>query len=337
MTARTLPQAAPLQAPALDASSGTHYDSLLFAAVGAFAAAQRPGREDANRLDELAQPLLALASVEGKRRIAAVLSECRSIIPERLVEHLLLEPLDISAALLISRADVPDAILERVISLRGADHARIIAMRQRLSSNIKARIDALIEALTTPSSASASAPAAALAAPSPALPGKEHPPMPSSEHDHATKTAAAAPDTEATRNALRRMMMRQTVREDLNDRMVFSGESGSNLVARLINLALAGDPDFLATALADEWRLPFPAIRRAIRRHDTPTIMALLKGLDLGATDTFAIMAALRPLGFASAEGIAGFYLAYQRMDDAAIAATRNALDITAPMQQKSA
>lgn len=297
------------------------YDTLLFEAAGAFSALQRPGRDDADRLDALAMPLFPLVSADGKRRIAAVLSEARGVLPLRLVTALAAEPVAVSASLLISRAELPDSVLEAALATGSAEHARVIRLRSALSASISARIDAVIESVV---------PRVEVAPRLHDLPAD----MPRFDrpapHDITAHAVLPANETvedmtdlpsrlSETHNALRRMMMRQTIREDLPARMVVEATGGDTLVARLVNLALAGDPDMLATALSDALALPFADIRRVVRRGDARQVMLALKALDLGATDSFAILAAMRPLAFSTAEAIATFYLGFQRIEDSEI------------------
>ena len=282
----------------------TQYDSLIFSAAGAFVSLPRPGREDAIRLDALAVPLFEKLSIEGKRRIAAVLSECRNIIPEQLCELLVLQPLDISASLLISRAEIADAILEKAIAYGGEPHARIIALRQNISLAVKTRIDAFIESIVPMTDISL----VSLGA-NPAL--------------STTNQTPAQTELEVAQERLRTMMMRKTLPENqpASEPHLLPFKTGEdlNIVARFINLALAGEVDFLSTALSDEWSAPFAAVRPLILRNDLHTLSLLLKGLEFGATDTFAIVSAFNPAAFSSRTAIAAFYLKFQAISDAEI------------------
>jgi uncharacterized protein (DUF2336 family) len=248
-------------------------------------------------------------SEEGKRVTAAVLSEARTVVPEQLVEALALEPLAISSTLLISRAEISDATLMKVIAARGESHARIIQMRKSIGDAMRTRIDQLIEAIAPLTDVSASE--------------LETPVKPADQATHPSDELVAHAQIGAAemRDALRRMMMRHTVKPETSDRMVVDEGPERNLVARLINLALTGDPDLLSTAFADELQLPFPPLRRIVRRHDIADMMLVLKGMELGATDCFAILAAVRPLAFATAEAIARYHLAFQSADEAAVSA----------------
>lgn len=275
----------------------TKYDSLVFNAAGAFVSLPRPGQSNAEQLDALAMPLFDQLSVEGKRRIAAVLSECREVIPSQLVEALILQSLDISASLLISRAQIPDHLLEKAISICGEAHARVVLLRSNISVSVKNRIDALIDSIV-PSVNIESKPMENIDKPAS---------MPKSSSNAQTQL-------EAAQDRLRNMMMRQTLPERQNPAEVkaFNHTSETNIVARLINLALEGDTDFLCTALADEWSVPFSKIKPLVKRNNLRDLSLLLKGLEFGATDTFAIVSAFNPGAFSNREAIASFYLKFQ-------------------------
>lgn len=268
----------------------TKYDSLIFCAAGAFVSLPRPGREDAERLDALAIPLFDQLSVEGKRRVAAVLSECRSVIPEQLVQTLILQPLDISASLLISRAEIPDAMLEKAIEKGGEPYTRVISLKHNISAAMKKRIDDFIESI-----------------------------VPMTEARAAEQPKIAKTELELAQDRLRNMMMRQTLPKTFATSSAFEVGNEPNIVARFINLALEGDTDLLCTALADEWSAPFALMRPLVKRAELHTLSVLLKGLDFGATDTFAIVSAFNPMAFNSGNAVAGFYLKYQAIQEAEI------------------
>jgi uncharacterized protein (DUF2336 family) len=290
----------------------TQYDSLIFSAAGALVSLPRPGREDADRLDALSIPLFEKLSVEGKRRIAAVLSECRSVLPEQLVEALVLQPLDISASLLISRAEIPDRILEIAIEQGGEPHARIIALKNNISLSVKSRIDALIESIV----------------PMTATEAQEYD-RKMSRQTAQTAIPEAPTELERAQDRLRNMMMRKTLLEPQVKSVTapFSTSGSINIVARFINLALEGDADFLTTALADECSAPFSAVRPLVQRNSLHNLAVILKGLDFGATDTFAIVSAFNPQAFASREAIASFYLKFQGIADSEIHALKQKLN----------
>ena len=236
-----------------------------------------------------------------KRRIAAVLSECRTIMPEQLVEALVMQPLDISASLLISRAEISDTILEKVIETCGQPHARVIALKHKLSQLMKTRIDALIEGIIPMTAVEAQ------------------------EYDRKMPNAPivapidqAQTELERAQNRLRTLMMRKTLPESPPAPVPapFATSNDINIVARFINLALEGDADFLCTALADEWAASFSAIRPLVQRNGLHNLTVLLKGLDFGATDAFAIVSAFNPQAFTSREAIASFYLKFQAISD---------------------
>jgi uncharacterized protein (DUF2336 family) len=292
----------------------THHDNLIFNAAGAFTAMERPGMADAERLDALAMPLYDGTTPVGRRRIAAVLSECRDLIPVRLVAALVCEPLEIAAALLISRAALTESMMATAVALRGESHARIIAMRSGIGAASARRIDALVERI---------APMTNVAPLEEAAAGGTPPANPVNADTPRTSPAAKA---ETARSAMRGMMMARTLSETSPVPDVLGGPIASNLVARLINLALANDTDLLATALADELAAAFPPVRDLVSRNDLAALTLLLKAIDLGPTDCFAIVAAFNPPAFASREAVARFHLRYQAMTESEIGNLRQRL-----------
>jgi hypothetical protein len=288
----------------------THHDQLLFDACGAFVGLQRPRIEDADRLDTLGVALYDHISDAGRRRIAAVLSECRSIIPNKLTAKLAVEAVDIAASLLISRAEIPATILQ-MAAAASPEHARIVAMRERIGANSHDRIEALIERIapvTTIEPLNA-----------------EHETVEVNQAAVSLSPSAPLPETLpsallAAQDKLRTMMMRQTLSTPKPSETpvgnVLGGMKATNLVARLINLALCDDLDLLATAIADEMAVSFQAARPMISRTSIPNLSLLLKAIELGPTDSFAICSVINPSAFTSREAIARFYLSFEAISD---------------------
>ena len=83
-----------------DRNGGSKADDLLTASITAFCCVARPAKSDAQQLEDLAVPLLALASQRVRRHAAAALSEFPHA-PKRLVLALAEDEVDISAPLLL--------------------------------------------------------------------------------------------------------------------------------------------------------------------------------------------------------------------------------------------
>jgi len=112
-----------------DRSSGSKADDLLTASITAFCCVARPAKSDAQQLEDLAVPLLALASQRVRRHAAAALSEF-SHAPKRLVLALAEDEVDISAPLLLRSPVLTPTDLTDIIMHKGIGHARAIARRQ---------------------------------------------------------------------------------------------------------------------------------------------------------------------------------------------------------------
>jgi uncharacterized protein (DUF2336 family) len=112
-----------------DRNGGSKADDLLTASITAFCCVARPAKSDAQQLEDLAVPLLALASPRVRRHAAAALSELPHA-PKRLVLALAEEDVDISAPLLLRSPLLQPADLIEIITHKGISHARAIARRR---------------------------------------------------------------------------------------------------------------------------------------------------------------------------------------------------------------
>ncbi|MBA8901332.1 DUF2336 domain-containing protein [Phyllobacterium sp. P30BS-XVII] len=112
-----------------DRNGGSKADDLLTASITAFCCVARPAKSDARQLEDLAVPLLALASPRVRRHAAAALSEIPHA-PKRLILALAADDVDISAPLLLRSPVLKPADLIGLIQQKGIGHARAIARRQ---------------------------------------------------------------------------------------------------------------------------------------------------------------------------------------------------------------
>ncbi|MBA8876704.1 DUF2336 domain-containing protein [Phyllobacterium myrsinacearum] len=111
-----------------DRNGGSKADDLLTASITAFCCVARPAKSDARQLEDLAVPLLALASPRVRRHAAAALSEMPHA-PKRLILALAEDDVDISAPLLLRSPVLKSDDLIDLIQHRGIGHARAIARR----------------------------------------------------------------------------------------------------------------------------------------------------------------------------------------------------------------
>ncbi|QND52382.1 DUF2336 domain-containing protein [Phyllobacterium sp. 628] len=112
-----------------DRNGGSKADDLLTASITAFCCVARPAKSDAQQLEDLAVPLLALASPRVRRHAAAALSEMAHA-PKRLIIALAEDDIDISAPLLLRSPVLQSADLIDLIQRKGISHARAIARRE---------------------------------------------------------------------------------------------------------------------------------------------------------------------------------------------------------------
>lgn len=117
-------------------------ERLFRAAIDAYCALPRPTRAEADRLDDLALPLICSVSPEALRFAAAALSEAPRA-PAGVVRKLANEPPHISAPLLIRADALADIDLIALIGRHGLPHARVIARRKDLNPDIRALIETL--------------------------------------------------------------------------------------------------------------------------------------------------------------------------------------------------
>jgi uncharacterized protein (DUF2336 family) len=139
---------------AASAAQGSKSDRLLRAAVSAFCSILRPSRQEVAQIEDLATPLLAHASRETLRYVAAALSECLNP-PATLVRRLCAEPVDVCAPLLVRSSALREIDLLALIGRHGLGHALAIERRRDLDP----RIAKLIASLKSRSVTEAASPA----------------------------------------------------------------------------------------------------------------------------------------------------------------------------------
>ena len=110
-------------------------DEILRAAVSAFVALSKPNIRDCNQIEDLAAPILSIATPQTKRFVAAALAESRSA-PVRLVKLICAEPVEICATLLLRTPVLSAVDLVNIIGRQGKLHARVIAQRHHLPNDV---------------------------------------------------------------------------------------------------------------------------------------------------------------------------------------------------------
>lgn len=115
-------------------------DVVLMATVTSFQALSFPGKSELRQFAELFQPLFASSSMEARREAVAALSQSPSL-PLSVAAFIASQPISIAAPFLASSPTLSDDMLIMIARTQGADHARAIVKRERLSPTV---IDALV-------------------------------------------------------------------------------------------------------------------------------------------------------------------------------------------------
>lgn len=264
-------------------------ERLFRAAVSAFCSLTRPSRREIAQLEDLTLPLFDQVSVDGRRFVAAALSEC-DYAPAGLVRRLCEEPVDIAAPLLIRSAVVSDIDMIALIGRHGLPHARAIARRKDLNPTIAT----LIRAIEKPT---------LVAMPKPAVTAKEVLETIAPAADPTPKTEAPrvpGQAAETVRHRLRSMMLPDQQNEDPG----LANPKGSTVYIKLRETALTGNLVFFQTALADALELDFATARDLTATTNYMSMLIALRALDLSEDRAFLIAVAVSPKLFPHPQAI---------------------------------
>lgn len=256
-------------------------DVVLMATVTSFQALSFPGKSELRQFAELFQPLFAESSLEARREAVAALSQSPSL-PLSVAAFIASQPISIAAPFLASSPALSDDMLIMIARTQGADHARAIVKRERLSPTV---IDALVSLRhALPPRPEKAATRAAQAEPAPAVLTKA-PAMPAAQGEpsrfdrimteltmadlpgavtevvaarqRATKPPPAAPAAQEADGSVREEALRQTIkRMAYQQRPAASDRLGRRQAtplqtALLVRFARSHDGGLFATTLAD--------------------------------------------------------------------------------------
>ncbi len=115
-------------------------DVVLMATVTSFQALSYPGKSELRQFSELFQPLFAGSSMEARRDAVAALSQSPNL-PLSVAAFIASQPIAVAAPFLAASPALSDDMLIMIARTQGADHARAIVKRERLSPTV---IDALV-------------------------------------------------------------------------------------------------------------------------------------------------------------------------------------------------
>ncbi len=268
-------------------------ERLMRASVSAFCSLTRPSRREALQLDDLTLPLFDMVSIDARRFVAAALSDC-GVVPPELHARLADQPVEVAAPLLVRSAHLRDVDLIALIGRHGLGHARAIARRKKLDPAIAQLIRAM---------EAAAAAAAGASEPSPADPAPAQAPA---QAEPAGKGEAA----EATRERLRAIMKvgRPVAPAGTED------ESGADFV-RLRDAALTGEPQFLATALAETLKVNLATARALPSAGGLSSLLAAFRSLNFTEERAFLLVSAILPGQFPHPESVRLFLERYRALD----------------------
>lgn len=228
-------------------------DVVLMATVTSFQALSFPGKSELRQFAELFQPLFAGSSMEARREAVAALSQSPSL-PLSVAAFIASQPISIAAPFLAASPALSDDMLIMIARTQGADHARAIVKRERLSPTV---IDALVSLrhALPPRPEKAKAEEVKVEPPQRTAPSSFDKVMADLEMNDLSGAAApqkAVPEPVAREEALRQTIKRMAAqqRPAASDRL---GRRQATPVqtALLVRFARAHDGGFFAATLAD--------------------------------------------------------------------------------------
>lgn len=232
-------------------------DVVLMATVTSFQALSFPGKSELRQFAELFQPLFAGSSAEARREAVAALSQSPNL-PLSVAAFIASQPISVAAPFLASSPALSDDMLIMIARTQGADHARAIVKRERLSPTV---IDALVslrhalpprpDKVKADEQMPKTQPPETVKAP-PSTFDKVMADLEMNDLPGAASDAVAEPAAESREEALRQTIKRMAAqqRPARSDRL---GRRQATPVqtALLVRFARAHDGGFFATTLAD--------------------------------------------------------------------------------------
>ncbi|RLQ87524.1 hypothetical protein [Notoacmeibacter ruber] len=262
----------------VDRNSEARPDAVFRHAVGTFAALTRPSGYEVRQLEALGLALFPRTSEDARRYAAAVLSD-RTRAPRGLLLKLALEPVAISAPLLMRTPVFSTRDWLHIVKNTDIDHARVIGRRGELPSAVRAILTHLKRKHS--------------------LPAQEPTP------------ATTEPNTQSLSSRSKTSMPKTLKEVQMQLRAAMAGNSGhhgasttrdqgvitkpSTLLAKLRETALSGDVELFATALADALAIELPVANDIVHSNGTHEILMALRALSLTAAEAHLIVRAVRP------------------------------------------
>ena len=248
-------------------------DEILRAAVSAFVALSKPNIRDCNQIEDLAAPILSVATPQTKRFVAAALAESRAA-PVGLVKRICAEPVEICATLLLCTPVLSAVDLVNIIGKQGKQHARVIAQRHHLPNDVIEAL-ALIEDPMVRERVSRKDTAEV-----------------SSEGKNSLKNIKPVSVDDAI-NLLREIMVDSTAPVVANVETIEL--TADMITAKLVRLALNEEEGLFATAMADVCGVSYGRALKLLRRPSSSELATALRANSILTGDAYLICSVFYP------------------------------------------
>ncbi|MFD1746576.1 DUF2336 domain-containing protein [Rhizobium helianthi] len=279
-------------------------DVVLMATVTSFEDLKHPTKSELRQFAELFSPLYNASTEEARRQAVAALSQNENI-PASVAFFIASQPISIAAPFIASSPCLDDEALITIARMQGADHARAIVRRPKLSTAV---IDALVGLRHARTGSTGRRADTGRAAPSPqphAQPvaplAQVQPPAAASDaqteaHTNAQPDARADARADAEAAAARDEALRQTIKHLANlQQRPASDRLGLRTAtdvqeALLVRFARARDADCFATCLADTLTSSRWLAERIMMDISGHQLATTLKALGMDREEAFFIL-----------------------------------------------
>jgi len=268
-----------------DRNGASKADDLLTASITAFCCLARPARSDAQQLEDLAVPLLALASPRVRRHAAAALSELPHA-PKGLILALAEDEIDISASLLLRSPLLTPKDLIDIIAHKGIGHARVIARRRSSDSELRTVLQRFRDIAIDN-----------------ALEIQSHFDIGGEDDTHEHEKSGESPRLRETREALKALMRDATIADD------------STLSNRLVDAALLDQTMSFETEFAIALGLDPETAKRIIGHGLNAELTIALAALGLSAEAAHLVLTGLFGLVHKDLRSLRLFIQSYRQID----------------------
>lgn len=298
--------------------------TLFLTTISAFSCLLKPTRNEIIRMDALLMPLYDRLNDVTKREVATKLSMSADV-PPKMAMRLCLEPLEIAAPLLMTKAPLNEELLLRAVAKNGNGHLNIIAKRADLPASVQALIKSRVQPIALKKEAlearsevhAANNSSAQIAAP---LGESKADQLRNELREFMAQSAPTAQNASATLKPPQPLSTAHTTR------MPSIHESDIETLDhhKLVRYAVKGDVGLLATRIADCLGIDHGRVRRMLTHSSYSELLVCLRALYCDATTAFAVCAPFFAQSFFS--DTAAIALFYQRADGLSVAQAHQTL-----------